>query len=123
MSPSSASPGEFPTRLRAAREAKDLSQADLSQRTGLQPSAISHFETGRRSPSFDNLRVLADALSVTTDYLIGRDRIETPAGPNAERMFRDYSQLTSADQDKLAEFVKFLAAKDNKEKGGDEGAS
>lgn len=120
MSQSSASAGAFPARLRAAREAKDLSQADLAQRTGLQPSAISHFETGRRSPSFDNLRVLADALSVTTDYLIGRDQIDAPAGPNAERMFRDYSQLSAADQDKLAEFVKFLAGKDNKgkKKGG-----
>ena len=37
-----------------------------------QASAISHFETGTRKPSFDNLRRLADALDVTTDYLLGR---------------------------------------------------
>ena len=38
-------------------------------RTGLQPSAISHFEGGARKPSFEHLRRLAPALEVATDFL------------------------------------------------------
>ncbi len=49
----------------------ELSQEALAKRADLQPSAISHFETGTRKPSFDNHRKFADALEVTTDFLIG----------------------------------------------------
>ena len=45
---------------------------ELAERTGFHPSAVPHFETGQRAPSFDNLKRLADALDVTTDYLLGR---------------------------------------------------
>jgi transcriptional regulator with XRE-family HTH domain len=62
----------FSKRLIAARKSRGLSQAALGRKSRLQQTAISHFETSRRSPSFENLKRLADALSVTTDYLMGR---------------------------------------------------
>src|SRR5437870_8712057 len=63
---------KFPDRLRSARQLRNLSQSELAEKANLQPSAISHFETGRRAPSFDNLKALSEALQVTTDYLLGR---------------------------------------------------
>jgi transcriptional regulator with XRE-family HTH domain len=65
-------PNVFAERLRTVRELRKLSQSELAEKADLQPSAVSHFETGRRSPSFQNLKALSDALKVTTDYLIGR---------------------------------------------------
>jgi len=62
----------FSERLRIARERKGFSQTDLAKRMDLQPSAISHLENNRRSPSFDNLKQLAEVLGVTVDYLSGR---------------------------------------------------
>ena len=62
----------FSKRLNAARRMRGLSQCDLAEKTGLKQVAISFFETGRRSPSLGNLERLADALEVTTDYLMGR---------------------------------------------------
>lgn len=59
-------------RLKDTRNALGLSQSDLAKRTGFQPSAISHFETGQRSPSIASLRILSDALGVATDYLLGK---------------------------------------------------
>ena len=55
-----------------AREDRGWSQEDLARHTGLQPSAISHFETGTRRPSFGNLLKLADALEISVDQLMGR---------------------------------------------------
>lgn len=69
----------FGERLRRIREQKRLSQAELAEKTGLQPSAISHFESGRRRPSIDNLMRLADALFITTDIILGRDTDEKGA--------------------------------------------
>ena len=95
MTPSSRPSDLFPERLRVARTQRQLSQEGLAKRANLQPSAISHFETGTRKPSFDNLRRLADALEVTTDYLLGRvDEMQETAG--ADRLHRHLNQLSTA---------------------------
>lgn len=61
----------FCLRLKETREDKQLTQNELSLLTGLKPTAISHFETGNRLPSFDNLRKLCVGLGVSADYLLG----------------------------------------------------
>jgi transcriptional regulator with XRE-family HTH domain len=104
----------FGERLRRIREEKRLSQAELAQKAGFQPSAISHFESGRRSPSFDNLKRLADALAVTIDFLLGRETVPTTAGPVAEKLFRNFEQMTAEDQEDLAKFAAMLAEKNRR---------
>jgi transcriptional regulator with XRE-family HTH domain len=108
-------PESFSDLLRNTREKKGLSQLELAQKTGFQPSAISHFESGRRSPSFENLKRLADALSVTIDYLLGREADPKSAGPIAQQLFRNFEQMSSEDQESLAKIAKMLAQK-NKDK-------
>ena len=100
----------FPGRLRAAREKRGQSQGELAGRAGFQASAVSHFETGTRKPSFDNLRRLADALDVTTDYLLGRVT-DDQALAGADRLHRDFDRLSTADRDIAENFVKMLADK------------
>jgi transcriptional regulator with XRE-family HTH domain len=104
----------FPERLRKIREEKRLTQGELAEKAGFQPSAISHFELGRRSPSFDNLKKLADALSVTVDYLLGRESRPTSAGPIAEKLFRNFEQMTAEDQEDLSKFAALLAQKNRR---------
>ena len=108
---------EFGDLLRKAREDKGLTQAELAQRGGLQPSAIAHFEAGRRSPSLDNLRRLADALSVSLDYLLGRETEPGSAGPVAEQLLRDFARIAAKDQDTVADFARMLAEKGKPRKG------
>lgn len=62
----------FEQRLKIARSLKRWAQSDLADATGFAVSAISHFECGRRAPSLASLARLADALGVTTDFLLGR---------------------------------------------------
>jgi len=109
--PASSTPSEaFPDRLRCAREYRGLNQGELAARARLQPSAISHFETGTRKPSFDNLRLLADALDVTTDYLLGRvDEFKKLAG--ADKLHRHYDALQDEDRRFADELISLLASK------------
>lgn len=97
----------FSERLKAARERRGLSQSELASRSGLQPSAISHFETGNRSPSFENLKKLSDALNVTTDYLLGRSEQPDSSGPTASKLFRHAENISAED----LEFLEGMAAK------------
>jgi transcriptional regulator with XRE-family HTH domain len=104
-------PNEFPEILRKERDNKKLSQSELAERSGLQSSAISHFETGKRSPSFENLKRLADALAVSMDYLLGRTEEPRNSGPVVEQLFRDFSSMSSTDQESFAKFAAMLAEK------------
>lgn len=83
-------PADFASRLRHIREQRGMSQSELAREAGMQPSAIAHFEAGRRKPSFDNVRSLAKALKVTGDYLLGTKATTTA--------FRDEDKLTSKDR-------------------------
>lgn len=105
----------FPDRLRTAREYRGLNQGELAKKAGMQPSAISHFETGTRKPSFDNLRILADTLDVSTDYLLGRaEEFKALAGP--DRLHRHYESLQASDR-KMADDLIEMLAKRAAEKG------
>ncbi len=57
-------------RIAALRRANHWSQAELAQRLGVSPSAIGMYEQGRREPATDLLIALAEAFSVSTDYLL-----------------------------------------------------
>ena len=65
-------------RISKKREELNLSQTDLAKRAGLKPPAISQYESGLRSPSYEALIKLSNALGVTTDYLISgkEERLE-----------------------------------------------
>lgn len=105
----------FPALLKKAREIRELNQAELATRTGLQPSAISHFEAGTRKPSFANLRKLADALNVSTDFLLGRsDSMEAAA--TADILYRDYGNLSDQDQEHIRMLVQVMKDKDRGKK-------
>jgi transcriptional regulator with XRE-family HTH domain len=98
----------FPERLKKARELRGLGQPDVAKRSGIQSSAISHFETGNRKPSFDNLRRLAQALDVTTDFLMGRtDEIGGTA--TADRLYRNIQQLQTGDREFIEDWIKSKA--------------
>jgi len=116
----SATPSEtFKKRLKAARDLRGFSQTDLAGRASMPPSSIAHFEAGSRKPSFDTLRKLANALEVTTDYLLGR--ADDPALAEAgDPLYRDVGKLTARDRELAKDFLKMLAERSQaKGKGHD----
>ncbi|MFQ5745464.1 MAG: helix-turn-helix domain-containing protein [Acidobacteriota bacterium] len=61
-------------RLWRARQARGLTQKQLAQATGIDQANISKLERGMlRDVRASNLLRLAEALGVSTDYLLGRD--------------------------------------------------
>jgi transcriptional regulator with XRE-family HTH domain len=64
---------DFSKRFRELRRKKNLSQAELGKIVGLHYTHIGRYERGLSKPSAEAARRLADALGVTTDYLIEGD--------------------------------------------------
>ena len=102
----------FQERLRLARdELRRMSQAELERIAGLPPKSIARFEDGARKPSFDVLRKLAIALSVTTDYLLGG--VESPdLARAADPLYRHGAGLTEANRALAEDFLRMLAESD-----------
>lgn len=111
-----ANPSEiFKDRLRAARNLRGWNQEDLASKAGMPASSIAHFETGTRKPSFESLRRLANALEITTDYLLGR--VDTPELAQAgDPLFRDIGKLTGSDREIAKGFLEMLAARNTGKK-------
>lgn len=59
-------------RLKARREAINMSQSDLARALGIDPQRISAYECGTRKADGDTIAAIADALKCSADYLLGR---------------------------------------------------
>lgn len=94
---------DFGTRLREMREKRELSQSELARRADMQPSAIAHFEAGRRKPSFHNVRALAMALDVTADFLLG--------SKTATTAFRNEDKLSAKDREYIQGIIDMMNSK------------
>ena len=105
----------FSKRLQELRNALDLSQEELAKKAKLQATAISHFETGGRKPSFENLRNLADALETTVDYLMGRTDTQDAALGAGDQLYRDYEKLSASDREVAREMIAALARRAQRE--------
>ncbi|HEY8129278.1 MAG TPA: helix-turn-helix transcriptional regulator [Hyphomicrobium sp.] len=93
----------FGSRLKSIREDRELSQSELGRRAGMDSSAIAHFEADRRKPSFDNIRALAKALVISTDYLLGTGEATTA--------FRDEDKLSVRDRDIIQGVIDNMVSK------------
>lgn len=58
--------------VQAIRAETGISQVQLSEKTGLMQSWISHIEHGRRNPTWSNLVRLAEGLGVSVAELAAR---------------------------------------------------
>lgn len=52
---------------------KEMTQLDLSNGTNITPATISRYITGKRKPSSENAKIIANFLGVSTDYLLGNE--------------------------------------------------
>lgn len=65
---------DFGIRLKALRETRNMTQAQLADRLGVAPNSVSAYESGLRYPTYENLVKLARIFHVTTDYLLGLEK-------------------------------------------------
>jgi len=117
---------ELGERLRKLRERLNLSQGSLGRPFNLAKQTISNYETGKTSPTPEQVRAFADFFGVSTDYLLGRTDDPQPGEirEKAAVQLDGPEDLTPEERRELRIFVDYLRAKRTLgEKGGDDGGS
>lgn len=67
----------FPSRLRALREERGVSQATLALALGVSKSTIGLYETGDTLPDVQTADMVADYFKISVDYLLGRTGVRS----------------------------------------------
>lgn len=62
---------KIPERLVSTLKSKGMTQRELSDATDISPHVISYYANGHRVPKSRNLMLIAKALDVSAEYLLG----------------------------------------------------
>jgi transcriptional regulator with XRE-family HTH domain len=60
----------FAGKMKSIRLHRGFTQEQLAKEIGVPASAISHWETGRRTPSLDNFAKICEELSVSPGWML-----------------------------------------------------
>lgn len=71
-------------RIKELRQARGWTQADLARRLGVTRNGVNSWEQGLSMPSPASLVDLARLFSVSTDYLLGVERLNTVNVPGLD---------------------------------------
>ena len=61
---------DFPEKLRQAMHEKRCKSADVAKATGINPSVLSRYLSGRNKPSSDNILAISHYLNVSPEWLL-----------------------------------------------------
>src|SRR5690606_37278143 len=114
-------PSVFGRRLRQARDLREMTQAQLAEKSRVNAVMISHFETGVcPSASADNLVKLSNALEVSIDYLLGRTDDPVPRSGLVEAALRSLERSPGHALDTVLTIVESLG---QRQRGDAEGSA
>ena len=84
-------------RIRRARKAAGMTQADLAEKLGISTSFLGHIERGTRKASLETVVGIANALNVSTDLLLqdSLDIMTRPLSANVD--LSEYSRALLTD--------------------------
>jgi len=102
-------------RITQARQEKNLNQAQLAEKSGVTPAAISQIEKGTRTPTIPVLQRIASVLGVSIDYLLGKTD-ESELGDllhdqEVRTFFRGFQSLDPEDKETIEKMVNFFKSK------------
>lgn len=87
--------------FRKARELNRLTQEEVAKKLGVSRTAYVRYENGERECSFETLRNLANILSVTIDYLLGRENKANSLSEAQSALLSNFNMLNGEGQNTI----------------------
>lgn len=108
-------------RLKEARRAKRMTQAEVARHMGISQNGYSNWETGARAIDAASLSALAALFGASADYLLGLDAPSAPTA-SAPLGFDDFTyamydatrELTPENKETLLEMARFFQQQQEK---------
>lgn len=94
---------DFAKNLKQYRKQKKYSQEKLAKELHYGYTAIANYESGRNEPSIDDLILLAKALNVTVDELIGMEYTS-----KEEELVASFLKLDEKNQNRIMDLMQAL---------------
>ena len=98
---------EIGARLKSARLAKGLTQAQLAETVGISVSFLSNIETGRQAMNVQTLTALLDALNISADWLLGNGT-DSANHAAALEIEKELSGCTPKERDAIRRLIRFM---------------
>ena len=95
-------------RIRAAREAKRMTQQELAELVDLSPTHVSVIERGVKSPRLETFILIANALEVSADALL-IDVVNDASQGVASELSELISSLPAKERIRILKIVRVLA--------------
>lgn len=97
-------------RFRECREASGLTQKYVALTLGVKGPSVSNWESGKTTPTTENVAALAKLYNVSVDYLLGRDEEQPKAAPKYSTDQRKEIVLKKLEKKSLAKLEAILVA-------------
>lgn len=101
--------------IRMYRKKKNLTLKELGKIVGVAESTLSKYETGTNEPDLRTLTLIADALGVSVDVLLGRsgeqtaeEKSPTPRTPEARILASGIDKMPERDRERALNLVRLM---------------
>lgn len=107
---------EWGKKIREARKAAHLTQAELADKLGVHRSTVANYEIQRRKPTFVELKQIAVILNVDVNYLVEGQEVsaEDELITRATDVFSDLN-ISNADKDLIFQDIMQIYMKGKKQ--------
>jgi transcriptional regulator with XRE-family HTH domain len=111
----------FRDRLIQLRKASGLSQKEFAQAVGISSRMAAYYETETQHPPTHLLAVFAKVLGVTTDQLLGIEKVKTlkQRDSRLRRLTEEIEQLPASRRKQVAQLMEDILKASKNEKGKD----
>lgn len=109
----------FAQRIKELREERNFSMMQLSKYIGFSRSAISMYETERRSPDIKVLMTYSEFFDVPVDYLLGKTNLRKPLYQVAcfsDISTNDFGKLSKGAQKDIKNFIEKVMEQEKRNK-------
>ena len=96
----------FPEQLRQAMHEKRCKSADVAKATGISPSVLSRYLSGRNKPSSDNILTISQYLNVSPEWLLSSS--DTPESTKKSRVISSATEPLLEQIKLQKKMIKFL---------------
>lgn len=86
----------FCNNLKLLLHDRNLKQVDLCRKTGIQTSLMSAYIGGKKSPTIGNAILIADALDISLDTLVGKNAYPTQEKQQSSKILTELYEIAKS---------------------------